>query len=120
MKNNVRTKIKELMTLHNIPYCIYLNVEGKRTEFGDPCSLEYPDFPKTLFYDSASEMAMYEYLQANVQPRMLSQGKVRSILGTIGKDIFALFMNSEVDIVDFYELAKDIHSSIGRAASNET
>ena len=108
------------MASHEIPYCIYIDAEGKRTDIGSPNGLESPDFPKTLFYDSASENSMLEYLEANSQPRMISQGNVRSILGTIEKDMFALFMNSEMDVIEHHKFARGIHALIQGSARNET
>lgn len=109
MTDVIKHTIEEIMSEYEIPYCIYVKANGEIIKFGNTDNLEEPDLSNTLFYDSSSISGMLDYLKGNKQPRILSQGNVKSIIGTIQKDIFGYFINSTLNVIEYYEFAKIVH-----------
>lgn len=110
MTDSIAKAIKNVMEAFDIPFAIYISEQEERFELGDRMVLEYPEFPKTLFYDETSTRNMYEYLETGTRPRMLSQGEVMTIIGECAGNIFSFFLNSSDHVFERYEHAKEVHA----------
>jgi len=119
MTDSIAKAIENVMKASNIPFAIYISEQGERFELGDRTVLKYPGFPRTLFYDDASTRDMYEYLETNIQPRMISQGEVKTIIGECGGNIFAFFLNSTDHVLEHYKFAKEVHKETLSQIENE-
>ena len=98
------------MRKYDIPYCIFATTQSEVIHLGRKEDLEYPDFPKSIINDHSSITGLTEYLNANIQPRILSQGNVRSIIGMMQNgDIFAFFVNTKSSASEHYNFAKLIY-----------
>ena len=119
MTDSIIKAIEKVMEESNIPFGIYISEHGEKFEMGDSGALKNPDFPRTLFYDETSTKEMYEYLESNIQPRMISQGEVKTIIGTYGGSIFAFFLNSSDHVLEHHKLAKRVHKKTLSQIENE-
>ena len=109
MTKSVANIIVKVMEESEIPFAIYVSEQGEKFEIGDRSTLKYPDFPTSLFHDETAMKDMYEYLESNIQPRMISQGEVKTIIGTSGASIFAFFLNSSDKIFEHHKFAKQVY-----------
>lgn len=102
--------VEEIVKENQIPFCIYVNTEGQNFEVEMKGLLKDPNFPDTLYFDETSTKDNLDYLEFSKQPRILSQGLVRTVMGTVGKRQFAYFLNANSSVLEYYELAKRIYS----------
>ena len=119
MTDSIAKAIENVMGASNIPFAIYISEQGEKFELGDRTVLKYPDFPRTLFYDESSLRDMYEYLESNIQPRMISQGEVKTIIGKSGRNIFAFFLNSSDHVLEHYKYAREVYKETLSQIENE-
>ncbi|MBT8124680.1 MAG: hypothetical protein KJO81_07640 [Gammaproteobacteria bacterium] len=119
MTDSITSTIGKVMEESNIPFAIHISERGEKFEIGDKSALKYPDFPKTLFYDETSTKDMYEYLESNIQPRIIEQGEVKTIIGTSGPSIFAFFLNSSDNILKHHKFAKQVYKETLERIQNE-
>ena len=110
MSLNVEAILLEIMNKYGIPCCIFGAQDTEIRKLGSEKALEEPSLPRTLFWNKEATAGVFEYLSANKQPRIVSQGNTRSVMGLSGSgELFCYFFNSELDVIKYYELAKEIY-----------